>query len=89
MCQDDAIVTFDHLLVHTNMLQHLFQTIPYCVLRRSCIDQCRFKLVKFRHKKRTAAIENEDILLNFFDTVMRFVYVYQNLRKRNTNSNKN
>ena len=44
MCQDDAIVTFDHLLVHTNMLQHLFQTIPYCVLRRSCIDQCRFKL---------------------------------------------
>ena len=44
MCQDDAIVTFDHLLEHTNMLQHLFQTIPYCVLRRSCIDQCRFKL---------------------------------------------
>ena len=47
------------------------------------------RIVEFRHKKRTAAIENEDILSNFFDTVMRFVYVYQNLRKRNTNSNEN
>ena len=54
-----------------------------------CNHAPSFVIVEFRHKKRTAAIENEDILSNFFDTVMRFVYVYQNLRKRNTNSNKN
>ena len=80
MCQDDAIVTFDHLLLHTNSLSAPVSDYPILRVKTKLHRPMLIKAFTcgyfiswnfaIKIKKRTAAIENEDMLSNFFDTVL-------------------